>query len=294
MARTPITLQGALLPRYPRGFAPLTGARVLSLALNLPGPAALARLRALGAQVGKIEPPTGDPMRAMSAPLYRAMHRGVPVRRLDLKTPEGQAALAAELDACDVLLTSFRPAALSRLGLDAATLQRQRPGLCVVSVVGARGRAAAHAGHDLTYQAVAGLIDRAALPQTLIADMVGAMLVVEATLSALLHARATGQGAALEVALADAASFAAAPRIAGLTAPGALLGGGLPGYGVYRCADGFVAVAALEPHFAAALERVAGGTSARAVGSWCRLHDAAELNALAAAEDVPLHAWTDE
>ncbi len=292
MASAPVTPHGALVPRHPRGFAPLAGVRVLSLALNLPGPAALTRLRALGAEVRKVEPPGGDPMRAMCPTLYRAMHRGIPVDTLDLKTQEGQQGLHAALDVSDVLLTSFRPGALTRLGLDAATLKRGWPGLCVVSVVGARGRAAAHAGHDLTYQAVAGLLDRATLPQTLVADMLGAMLVVEATLAALLHARATGKGAALQVALADAAAFAAAPRLAGLTAPGALLGGALAGYGVYRCSDGLVAVAALEPHFAAALARAAGGSSRAAITRWCRAHAASQLNAIAAAEDVPLHAWT--
>ena len=86
-------LHAALTPRHAADFAPLHGTRIVSLALNLPGPAALARLRALGAQALKVEPPSGDPMRAMCAPLYRAMHRGIARRSLDLKTSAGRDAL---------------------------------------------------------------------------------------------------------------------------------------------------------------------------------------------------------
>ena len=280
-----------LLPRHPKTFRPLAGVRVLSLALNLPGPVALARLRGLGACVRKIEPPSGDPMRGMCAALYRAMHRGVAVQTLDLKTAPGQAALHEALRASDLLLTAFRPAALARLGLDSATLAAAHPHLSTVSVVGHPGRRANQHGHDLTYQAEAGLIDTARMPSTLVADMTGALVVMEADMGAVMQARASGCGAHLQVALSDAARFAALPRDTGLTETGALLGGGLPGYAVYPCRDGLVAVAALEPHFAEALARIAGGASRAALARWCKMHGAAELEALAAEHDLPLQAW---
>ncbi len=284
-------LHAALTPRHAADFAPLHGTRIVSLALNLPGPAALARLHALGAQALKIEPPAGDPMRAMCAPLYRAMHRGIARRRVDLKSEAGRDALMGELDRADLFLTSFRPSALRRLGLDPQTLAARLPRLSTVAIVGARGRAAEEPGHDLTYQASAGLIDAPRPPATLLADMCGALLAVEAALGALLQASRVGRGVALQVALADAAAFAAVPRSAGLTAPGELLAGALPGYAVYRCRDGLVALAALEPHFATALQQQAGALTGRALRAWCAARDTAALHALARRHDLPLWAW---
>ena len=286
-----LSLHAALTPRHGAAFKPLAGTRIVSLALNLPGPAALARLRALGADVLKVEPPAGDPMAHMCAPLYRAMHRGIERRTLDLKQADGRAALLAELAGADLLLTSFRPSALRRLGVDARSLGAVLPRLSTLAIVGARGRGAELAGHDLTYQAASGLLDTPQLPATLLADMSGALQVVEAALAALLQASRSGAGVALQVALTEAAAFAAAPRTAGLTAPGALLGGALPGYAVYRCRDGLVALAALEQHFAAALLSHTGSASTRGLRAWCARHDAAALQQLASRDDLPLWAW---
>ncbi|CUA99005.1 CoA transferase [Thiomonas bhubaneswarensis] len=281
-----------LYPRHPRGFKPLLGVRIATLALNLPGPAAAARLKALGAEVVKIEPPGGDPMAQMSPALYRAMHKGVPVRTLDLKSQEGQTELQEVLQQSDLLLTAFRPAALKRLGLDRRSLAARYPRLSAVFIFGYPGAQAHLAGHDLTFQAEAGLIDSARLPTTLLADMMGAMLVCEAALAALLQAKLQGQGAQLDIALSDAAGFAAVPRALGMTVAGELLGGALPEYGVYVCADGLVAIAALEPHFQRALAQVAQGTTRRSIARWCKAHSAAQLNALTRQHDLPLWAWT--
>lgn len=228
----------------------LQGLRVVSLALNLPGPAACSRLRDMGAAVAKVEPPSGDPMRTYCAPWYAELHRGVEVRALDLKQPEARAAFAALLRDADVLVTAQRPQALARLGLDADALRTTWPQLCTVRIT---GHAPPHddvAGHDLTYLARHGLVDEGRLPPTLFADMAGAERVVS-TVLALLHARqATGHGGCVDVALEDAAAWLALPRRFGLTTPGALLGGALPGYHLYAARDGWIAVAALEPHFA--------------------------------------------
>lgn len=284
--------------RSPNADRPLAGAHVVSLALNLPGPAALARLRSLGARCTKVEPPAGDPMRGYCEAAYAQMHCGVRTVALDLKAPAGQRRLQRLLAGADVLLTSFRPSALAKLGLDAAALQARHPRLCVVRIVGAAGARAEEAGHDLTYQAEAGLVDGLNLPPSLLADMAGALLAAEAVLAALLQRAATGRGVLRDVALADAAAWLAQPRAWGLTAPGGLLGGAHAGYRVYRCADGRVAVAALEPHFARRLGEVAGlgpltpadclqPATAAALAAWFAARPRAELDALARAHDLP-------
>ena len=105
-----------------RGLKPLRGVRVLSLALNLPGPAAFMRLKAMGATCLKAEPPgpkgaSGDPMGQYNPTAYATLHDGIKVITVDLKSDKGQARLHRELARTDVLLTSFRPSALAKLGL---------------------------------------------------------------------------------------------------------------------------------------------------------------------------------
>ena len=137
-------------------FAPLAGVRVLSLALNLPGPAALLRCRAMGAACLKFEPPSGDPMGHYNATAYAALHEGVVVEVADLKTEAGRARLHQALEQTDVLLTSFRPSALVKLGLGWQALQALHPRLSQVAIVGEPGERAEEPGHDLTYLAESG------------------------------------------------------------------------------------------------------------------------------------------
>lgn len=278
---------------------PLRGIRIVSLALNLPGPAALARLRALGARCVKVEPPGGDPMQHYSAVAYETLNQGISIVRLDLKSPSGQASLHRRLAAADVLLTSFRPSALRKLGLDARTRRQRWPALSCVEIVGAPGAAAEHPGHDLTYQAEAGLVSGTALPPSLLADMGGALMASEAVMQAALCRYASGRGADLRVALSDAALWLAQPLRWGLTGNDQLLGGAHAGYRVYACRDGRVALAALEPHFAAALGRVVEAgpytpqdclqpQAHREVGQFMARHTCQELQALSHRHDLPL------
>jgi crotonobetainyl-CoA:carnitine CoA-transferase CaiB-like acyl-CoA transferase len=285
----------------------LRGVRVVSLAPNLPGPAALMRLAAMGAACTKVEPPSGDPMSLYAPAFYAHLHRGMTVHAIDLKRESGRNELARELGRADVLITSSRPCALARLGLDSERLARDFPRLVWVAIVGDYAPLDELPGHDLTYQAQAGLID-AALPATLWADMAGSLLAVEAALQGLLmrgnSSAAAGQtGAALHfnVALAEAARFAALPRRFGLTAPGALLGGAHPGYQVLACADGVVTVAALEPHFLEAWQNVIGihpeldaAGQLTLVRAWCAARSAEALNGVAQQHDLPLYAWVSE
>lgn len=228
---------------------PLAGVRVVTVALNVPGPVAARRLQELGAHVTTVLPPSGDPLAQYSDTWFEALHEGQDLCTLDLKQDEPRDRLSALLAETDVLLTSSRPSALRRLGIDFDTLHARYPRLVQVDIVGHPGADAEIAGHDLTYEAVEGLLRPPALPATLIADLGGAERAVSEALVALRLRDATGTGCRREVALSDAAhDFAAASRH-GLTAPGGFLGGGYPAYAVYAAADGFVALAALEPHF---------------------------------------------
>jgi crotonobetainyl-CoA:carnitine CoA-transferase CaiB-like acyl-CoA transferase len=287
---------------------PLKGVRILSLALNLPGPAALMRCRQMGATCVKLEPPPhpsapkgtpGDPMGLYNRSAYDELHRGVKIVSADLKSEKGQKALHKLLATTDVLLTSFRPSALTKLGLEWKALRKQYPALSLVAIVGAPGDRAEEPGHDLTYLAEFGLINSLELPPTLYADMGGSLMASEAVLKARLLQLQKGKGVNLEVALSSAAGYLALPRTWGLTRPGAAVGGGHAGYCVYPCKDGRVAIAALEPHFAAALGKEVGLQHSHimamfapethaAVGNFMSGKTRAELDALAVAKDIPL------
>lgn len=289
-------------------FRPLAGTRIVSLALNLPGPAALMRCRRMGATCVKLEPPSGDPMGVYNPAAYGQLHEGVSVRQADLKTAAGQEILHAELARAHVLLTSFRPSALAKLGLGWQQLHTRHPELSHVAIVGGPGAAAEEPGHDLTYLAANGLVTGLDLPPTLYADMGGSLMASEAVLQAALQQAeryaGTGEthppGRYLEVALADAAAWLGLPRQWGLTQPQGAVGGAHAGYRIYPCSDGRVAVAALEPHFAAALCTAAGvqpgdirsmfaPATHQAIAAFMGTRSRAELDRLAAENDIPLH-----
>ena len=96
---------------------PLQDKKLVTLALNVPGPVAAARLAKLGANVIKVEPPSGDALKIAARPWYDSLTEGQTVIRLDLKSQEGSAQLGKLLEEADLLLTSFRPSALQRLRL---------------------------------------------------------------------------------------------------------------------------------------------------------------------------------
>lgn len=287
----------------------LKGVRIVSLALNLPGPAALMRLQSMGATCVKFEPPapaqapagtSGDPMGMYNPAAYATLHQGVKTRTADLKTAPGQKTLHLALAKADVLMTSFRPSALKKLGIDWATLRRQYPSLSLVEIVGAPEPRAEEPGHDLTYLAEAGLVQGLDLPPTLYADMGGSLMASESVLQARLAQLKTGKGVRLQVALSDAAHYLALPRTWGLTTPGAAVGGGHAGYRVYACKNGRVAVAALEPHFAKSLCAQAGVPDASVksmmsaathttVAAWASTKTRAQLEALGSKYDIPLY-----
>lgn len=262
--------------------------RIVSTALNLPGPVACARLRKLGAAIDKVEPPEGDPLEHYAPGWYRRLHEGTTVHRIDLKTDAGRAAMTPLLTKADVLLTAQRPRALERIGLDAAAVATH-PRLCHVAILGHAAPDENLPGHDLTYLAMSGLVRPPRMPPTLFADMAGGERAATEVL-ALVNARDRGEGIRkVTLALADVAHDLAAPLREGLTAPSGLLGGGLAGYNLYAAAEGWVALAALEPRFIQHLAKALGieATQERLASKFAE-RTAREWEEWARANDVPL------
>ena len=288
----------------------LRGIRVLDLSQYIPGPFATRQLADLGADVIKVEPPQGDPMRSFLyagegvSPLYQHLNRGKRVVQLDLKSTEGKATLGTLLAEADVLLESFRPGVMARLGFGREALKALNPGLvhCALSGFGQTGPYRDRAGHDITYCAVAGALtasggeDGLAMPYPPLADHAGAMQAVNAILAALLG-RARGnssQGVFLDISLCESAlSWQYLSLLAGEDGYGQfMLNGGLACYRIYHTADGRrVALGALEDKFWQAFCDSVGRSD------WVeRRHEAApqtaltaELSALFAAQ--PLAHW---
>lgn len=258
--------------------------KIVSLAQNVPGPVAVARLVAAGASAIKIEAPWGDPLEGFCKPWYDELHTGVTIARLDLKSPDGMRALIDLLGSADVFIASHRPAALARLGLDAAALAQRFPLLRHVNIVGDTAHPE-EPGHDITYQAQAGLLHDG-LPKTLLADLLGA----ERAYAAVIEMMHRGPGGRRVVGLFDALHDMTAPLRHGLTAPGGVLGGGNPAYGVYAASDGHIAVGALEPHFRDRLYAALGLADGSPIAAVMATKTTGEWERWAAERDIPIKA----
>jgi crotonobetainyl-CoA:carnitine CoA-transferase CaiB-like acyl-CoA transferase len=160
--------------------APLSGVRVLDFTIWRPGPYATQLLCELGADVLKVEPPTGDPMRSYPS-LFAALNAGKRGIALDLKDGDARAealALAAE---ADVVVESYRPGVAERLGIGAAAVRAVKPDVvyCSVSGMGQTGPLAQAPGHDLNYMAWAGALapdgELPRVPAIPVADLSGGM-----------------------------------------------------------------------------------------------------------------------
>ena len=249
----------------------LAGYRVLDLSQYIPGPFATRMLSDLGADVIKVEPPRGDPMRnfmlsdnATPSALYRHLNRGKRIIRLDLKSDHGKSELARLLKQSDVLLESFRPGVMDRLGFDRSRLELINPQLihCALSGFGQNGPYRDHAGHDLTYCAASGALSATGtLSQPVmtfppLADHAGAMQAVAAIQSALLGRVKSGKGAFIDVSLFDSAlawqylGLSEAEDSNDMQREQLLLNGGAACYNIYQTADEqFFALAPLEEKF---------------------------------------------
>ena len=265
-------------------MSPLSGIRVVTIALNAPGPIAASKMRDAGATVTKVEPPSGDPLEGYCRGWYASLHDGIAIERLDLKSGQGRLRMGVLLRDADLFLSSQRPAALARLGLDAATLP---PHLRSLNIVGELERPQIP-GHDLTYLARTGLLGRE-LPRSVIADVLGAE---EAFATALLLLRQP-PGSRAAVGLYDSLAPLLAPLKHGLTGPGTLLGGKLPAYGIYETREGRIAVAALEPHFQQRLYEELQLPFGSALAAAFRAQTAQQWQAWAIDRDLPITAVAD-
>jgi alpha-methylacyl-CoA racemase len=249
----------------------LAGTRVLDLTQYIPGPFATQWLADLGAEVVKIEPPAGDPMRTMgpveadgTTVFYKLANRNKSVVTLDLKSEDGKRLFAKLLAAADILVEAYRPGVLDRLGFGPAELDRLNPKLihCSISGYGQSGPHARVAGHDLTYMALtgglwaSGTAERPVMTFPPMADHAGAMLAVTAVLAALVRRGTTGKGARLDLSLSEAALgwmggvLTQAERFGMPARESDIINGGAAFYRIYRTRDGrFVALAAIEEKF---------------------------------------------
>ena len=256
---------------------PLAGVRVLDVTTLLPGNYCTWLMGSLGADVIKIESPvTGDPMRSVGVQVngqgatHHLVNRGKRSVVLDLKDGAGRDAFLRLVDTADVVVDSFRPGVMDRLGLGPDALRARRPSLVVGSIsgFGAEGPHAGLPAHDINGLAFSGHLERLpresgtvpSAPTLPIANLVGGSLMPALGLVALvLRARTTGEGGWLDAALADGAALLPTVELADHLAGAALRSGGSvehdgrPFYRVYELVDGFVAVGAVEAHYWAAL-----------------------------------------
>jgi len=250
----------------------LAGIRVLDLSQYLPGPLATLTLADFGADVLKIEPPAGDPMRSMPpigkdgiSRIYKACNRNKKTLRLDLKSDDGKRRFERLLKRADVLLESFRPDVLTRLGFPRTRIEGLNPGLvhCALTGYGQDGPLAAAAGHDLNYMALAGGLGvsgtakRPVMTFPPVADHAASLNAALAVLAALFARAKTGRGAFLDVSIAEAvlpwqrlALAAAESSGADIPREGHELNGGAAYYQIYETKDGeFATLGCIEEKF---------------------------------------------
>jgi crotonobetainyl-CoA:carnitine CoA-transferase CaiB-like acyl-CoA transferase len=256
---------------------PLAGLKVLDLSRLLPGPYATLVLADLGATVDKVEEPEGGdyirqmpPLRDDESALFYGLNRNKRSITLNLKTPQGRDALKRLVLGYDVLVESFRPGVMDKLGLGEAALRAENPRLiyCAISGYGQTGPDRLKAGHDINYAARAGVLGYGgaaggapAFPGVQIGDIGGGSLFALVGILAALHERQrTGQGRFVDVSMTEGSMAFLHMHLAARLAMGEqgqplqrgreALNGGYACYGLYRTSDDrWLAVGSLEPKF---------------------------------------------
>jgi alpha-methylacyl-CoA racemase len=252
----------------------LAGLRVLDLSRLLPGPFCSLYLAQLGAEVIKIEEPNGGDYARESRELFAQVNRGKKSITLDLRQAADVAKFKELVATADVVLESFRPGVMDRLGCGYETLRQINPKLVYAALTGygQTGPYRDWAGHDLNYLAIAGALDQfgnaggpPAQINLQVADLAGgALTCVIGILAAVLGARASGAGSFVDVSMTDGSAALQVIALAslrehgkGFPRGGDILSGALPNYAVYKCRDGkYLAVGALEPKFLKKLGQV--------------------------------------
>jgi crotonobetainyl-CoA:carnitine CoA-transferase CaiB-like acyl-CoA transferase len=255
----------------------LAGIRILDLSRLLPGPFCTLYLAQMGAEVIKIEEPQGgDYCRSLSPELFALVNRGKQSVTLDLRRTEDVAQFHALVRTADVVLESFRPGVMDKLGCGYQTLKAINPRLVFAALTGygQTGPYRDRPGHDMNYRGYAGELHQNAAPDGLpltgncqTADLAGGALTCAlGVLAAVIGAKASGVGSFVDVAMLDGTLALQVAALASLRATGVVpapgrdsLSGGVPNYGIYaaKC-GGAVALGALEFKFFAQFLELAG------------------------------------
>lgn len=259
---------------------PLADVRVLDLTRLLPGGYATLLMADMGADVVKVEEPgSGDYIRWMpplagdASAAHLALNRNKRSITLNLKTPQGPELLTRLVQRFDVVIESFRPGVMERLGVGWPQLAKANERLvyCAITGYGQTGPRAREAGHDVNYMGYAGALGLngspsgpPVIPPLQVGDLGGGgMAAVIAILAALRQRDRTGRGSMCDVSMTDGIVSWLGVHIAQMAASGQLprrglmtLSGAHPCYRVYPAADGWMAVGALEPQFWRELCRV--------------------------------------
>ena len=263
----------------------LSAMRVLDLSIWRPGPHATRLLVELGADVIKVEPPGGDPMRVFPE-LFVELNGGKRSIELDLKDADGRAcALALAADA-HVVVEGFRPGVAARLGMGPDEVRAVNPSVvyCSISGYGQDGPLAPAPGHDANYQALAGALapspgDEPAAPRLPIADIGAGVTAAFAIAAAWANQQRTGQGDVIDVGMADVIAHWVGAVDGGVEIAGHGRMQGAPGYGIFTTADDEALTLAIvnEDHFWDRLCRAVGLDDLAALGFMQRNERSAEL-----------------
>jgi crotonobetainyl-CoA:carnitine CoA-transferase CaiB-like acyl-CoA transferase len=214
---------------------PLEGCNVLELAVWRPGPYAGRLLADLGADVVKVEPPGGDPMRYYEQ-LFASTNAGKRSVALNLKDAADRAACVELARDAHVVLEGFRPGVADRLGVGPDQLRAVQPGLVYVSVsgFGATGPLRDLPGHDVNYMGWAGALRGGEEAGLAVGDLSAGMTAALAAVAGYTRALRSGDGAFVDIGMTDVlAQWAGLPGPAGETTKP-------PSYGVFEAADGLL------------------------------------------------------
>ena len=250
----------------------LEGLRVVDFSQYIPGPYATLLLAQMGAEVVKVERPGGEAMRQVGprdsdgvSAFYKTLNGGKSIVELDLKDAQGRGTFAALLEHADVLVESFRPGVLGRLGFGPEDLRKRHPRLivCSISGFGQTGPYRLRPGHDINYLAFSGMLagtgtrETPVAPSPQVSDYASGTQAAATVLAAAVSRSRTGRGAYLDVGMADTVLAWHSAALSNVTREGYPMErgegaetGAMADYGVYATADGrFVTLGAQEAHF---------------------------------------------
>jgi CoA:oxalate CoA-transferase len=236
----------------------LDGTRVLDAGIWRPVPHATAMLCDLGAEVLKIEPPGGDPMRSFPY-IFRDIAGHKRSVELDLRSDEGHGRALELVADAHVFTEGWRPGVAQRLGLSYDDVRAVNPSIiyCSISGYGQDGEFVNLPGHDVCYQALAGALaprgpeDWPSIPRVPIADLAAGTIAALCICAARVKQVMSGEGEYIDVAMTDVVASWSGPRSGNVLAGRAQPTRGSAGYGVFRCADGkFLTLSVIsEDHF---------------------------------------------